>query len=286
MQNLSFKEKVNTSIESPIKTLNYKINGPIRSFSPHWHEETEIIIIIEGEMLVEIGNESKTVKAGDIIIANPNEIHTGFSGENGARYYVMQTNFNLISNGGYTSKKYIEPITKHQVGFKHFITNPEIFNSFKFVYETIDSNKSENTLLKYGLINYMVALLYENDCIVKRKPYNINNSIKEVADYIDNNYTQNISVKNISDKFGYSEAYFCRFFKKHLGITPSKYINNLRLLKAENLLLNSDKSVAQIASDCGFADIFYFSAVFKKQYGISPTKFKENRNIYLVEKIN
>ena len=277
MQNSPIKEIVNITIETPISWLNLKTSALIRSYSPHWHEETEILVILRGDMLVDIGNDSKMVKAGDVVISNANEIHTGISGKNGVDYYIMLINFNLVTNEGYLSKKYIEPIAKQHIGFKHFITDQKVFNVAKSMYETI--NTGNNNPLSYcGLIYYLVAVLYENGYAIKNKPQTNNKAINEVTDYINNNYIQKISVKEISDKFGYSEAYFCRFFKKHVGITPAKYINTLRLLQAKKLLLETDTSIAQIASNCGFADVFYFSSVFKKQYGISPTKFKENRD--------
>lgn len=280
MRNSPIRESVNVNIDSPVSTLLFGAKGSIRVFSPHWHEETEIIILLKGDIQVEIGDVSQTAHAGDIIISNANEIHSGFSGENGAEYYVFIINFNLISSENYACKKYIEPITKHLIGFEHFITDSELFNKAKFIFEVLNGENGKNPLMHCGLIYYLVALLYENNYTVKSKPQSNNKAIKEITEYIDTNYTQKITVKEISDKFGYSEAYFCRFFKKYLGISPVKYINALRLQHAEKLLLDTENSIGQIASDSGFADVFYFSAVFKKQYGMSPTKFRENRNLY------
>jgi len=91
-------------------------------------------------------------------------------------------------------------------------------------------------------------------------------------EYIDSNYTENLTVAQISKIAGLSEYHFFRLFKQMMGITPYQYIISARLKTAAQLL-KSDFSVSDVAISMGFADIFTFSKAFKKHFGISPTFF-------------
>jgi transcriptional regulator GlxA family with amidase domain len=91
-------------------------------------------------------------------------------------------------------------------------------------------------------------------------------------DYIDSNFTENLSIAHISQIAGLSEYHFFRLFKQMMGITPYKYILTVRLNTASKLL-KSDFAVSEVAIAMGFADIFTFSKAFKKHFGVSPSSF-------------
>jgi len=93
-------------------------------------------------------------------------------------------------------------------------------------------------------------------------------------DYIDSNFTENLSVAQISKIAGLSEYHFFRLFKQMMGITPYQYILAIRLNTAGKLL-KSDFAVSEVAIAMGFADIFTFSKAFKKQFGVAPSSFSK-----------
>jgi len=74
--------------------------------------------------------------------------------------------------------------------------------------------------------------------------------------------------------------YLRKLFQKEMGLTPLKYMTDLRMKKAKSMLLadwTREYSVAEVAAECGFSDALYFSRVFKKYYGCSPSEFAKNR---------
>ena len=76
--------------------------------------------------------------------------------------------------------------------------------------------------------------------------------------------------------------YLRKLFKKEMGVTPLEYMTNLRMKKAETLLVamwGRDYSVAEIGALCGYDDALYFSRVFKKYFGCSPTAFAKNAGL-------
>ena len=95
--------------------------------------------------------------------------------------------------------------------------------------------------------------------------------IQTAIDYIQENLSAEISLQDMSNRFSVSCEHFSRRFKKETGFGFCEYVNLLRMKKAETLLKQMENmSVAEVASECGFADSNYFSAKFKKMYNISP----------------
>ena len=98
--------------------------------------------------------------------------------------------------------------------------------------------------------------------------------------YIDEHYEQKIELEDIAKIGGYNVAYTSQFFKKQMGISFVEYVLRLRLREATLCLINTDAAVAQIASDCGFADVKAFNVAFKKHFHITPTEYrKQVKNI-------
>lgn len=99
--------------------------------------------------------------------------------------------------------------------------------------------------------------------------------ISQIFDYINANYTANISISELANRIGYSTARLIDLFKEYYGYTPKAYISFLKLKRAQHLLKKSDMTVGEISAECGFSDALYFSRFFKSQCGMTPTEFKK-----------
>ena len=100
--------------------------------------------------------------------------------------------------------------------------------------------------------------------------------IEQAVAYIRENFSSDISLSSLAEKFSVSPEHFSRLFKKETGLGFSKYLNSLRLQYAEQLLKNSEhQSITKVAEICGFEDSNYFSKKFKEVYGISPKKVQK-----------
>jgi two-component system response regulator YesN len=91
---------------------------------------------------------------------------------------------------------------------------------------------------------------------------------------IDENYMRDLSLASLAGLFCYSTAYVSRAFKREYGYGVTKYMTDVRMRKAADLLMYTDKKVAQIAEDVGFSDHIYFSKQFKKWSGTTPGAFR------------
>jgi AraC-like DNA-binding protein/ligand-binding sensor protein len=99
-------------------------------------------------------------------------------------------------------------------------------------------------------------------------------ALRKAENFIMENYTRKISLKEIADMAGLSPPYFSTIFKEEMGENLSKYLNRLRVEKASRLLLETDMSLSEIAACCCFEDQSWFSKIFKAFTGISPGKYR------------
>lgn len=97
---------------------------------------------------------------------------------------------------------------------------------------------------------------------------------KQVRNWLDMNFTSQITFKIFQDIFGHNEKYISTLFKAEFGISPIKYLGNLRLDMARKLIRNNpDLLLKDVAEMVGYTDAFYFSRVFKSHEGISPSQY-------------
>jgi AraC-like DNA-binding protein/ligand-binding sensor protein len=99
-------------------------------------------------------------------------------------------------------------------------------------------------------------------------------ALRKAERFIWDNYTRKISLQEISAAAGLSAPYFSTIFKEEMGENLSSYLNRLRVEKARHMLAETDFTLNEIASACGFEDQSWFSKIFKSFTGISPGKYR------------
>jgi YesN/AraC family two-component response regulator len=94
--------------------------------------------------------------------------------------------------------------------------------------------------------------------------------------YVKDNYTNNISLDDLSREFGYNRNYICNMFSKYLNTSFSKYVTKLRMEKAVDLLNDNLLMKKEIANKLGYKDYYHFYKVFKEYFGYAPGKHNSN----------
>ena len=103
-----------------------------------------------------------------------------------------------------------------------------------------------------------------------------NNTIRESITYINEHYTEKLSLDEVAAQTGFSKEYFCRFFKQHMGITFLRYLNEVRISHAGRLLTTTDLSVSEVMNQSGFTNQTIFNRLFKELYGVTPREIRNN----------
>ena len=115
----------------------------------------------------------------------------------------------------------------------------------------------------------------------ERKRENVKNfdeqtTIKYLREYVENNYTFYISMKELAEDMGYSDAYFSKLFKQYFNQNFTAYLTEYRIKKAKELLTDTNNSIKDISRMVGYEDSNYFAKIFKRIVGEIPSKFREN----------
>lgn len=100
------------------------------------------------------------------------------------------------------------------------------------------------------------------------------NLLHWVRSYLSIHMSENLTVQDMADRANLSVSRFNEVFKHEFGVTPRQFLIDMRISHAKELLLTTTLSVDNIASYCGFSDIYHFSKIFKRRVGISPTSFR------------
>ena len=119
--------------------------------------------------------------------------------------------------------------------------------------------------------------LYKIDNELRKKQLNYINLLSKVNTFIDEHYTEAITLKDICHNCNMSEYYFAHMFKKVTNSTFVNYLTAYRLEKALPLLLHSDKKIIDIALECGFFNTRSFNRVFQKFYSTTPSEYRKNK---------
>lgn len=129
---------------------------------------------------------------------------------------------------------------------------------------------SDKEILRNKVVGRLDEIVTNKNNFSQYSPI-INRAIK----YINNNYNKDINIKEFCLEVNINPTYFGRKFNLELGCTFSYYLNRVRSDKARELIINTDKKIADISLEVGYLDISHFYKIFKKNFGVSPAKLRE-----------
>ena len=100
-------------------------------------------------------------------------------------------------------------------------------------------------------------------------------SVKLAMHYLQEHYMDTIDIGQLADQLGFNSAYLTRLFSKYAGVTPLKYLTNIRIKEARRLLADTSLPISEIGERVGYPDQFHFSKTFRKAAGVNPSAFRK-----------
>jgi len=233
-------------------------------------QEYQINYITEGSGTFETSEGKFQVVPGSILILRPgvwhrykpdpstgwNEHYIGFNGE-----FCR----NLFNEGFFQQNK---PVV--YVGFQESLL--QIF------LEIIQLVKDEKTGHQQVCAANSILALSKILSVVRNQEFagkNIERTIRKACMYFRENLNTNVNIEQLAKELNVGYSYFRQMFRKYTGISPTQYHLSLRIQKAKDLLVSTDRSFKEIAIDLGFESYFYFSRIFKDKTGKSPMEFRK-----------
>lgn len=260
-----------------LKTIPIGTNSSTRGV--HFHKAIELVRVHEGEIVCCIENDDLILSKDDIILINSSTMHRLMSSSRATVTY-MQINLEKYTEQTNAYGSYLDKFIKNNNAEKFAIVHGQSELSSIF-----DNIKKEFEEKKFCYNEYIKAHIYALVAFMRRN-YLLSDvsslcdsgrlaEIAPVVEHINNNYHAKLSLDELAAIIKSDRFRLCRLFKAATNATLFEYINFVRLLSAEEMLLQSQKSISEIAFECGFASIQYFNRVFKESRGYTPGVFKK-----------
>ncbi|MCX0389088.1 AraC family transcriptional regulator [Clostridium perfringens] len=154
---------------------------------------------------------------------------------------------------------------------------PQIILNMCEISKTYNPSRSDDILLLKELYSLLYALIEEFPKPFEYKDKELHKYIQDALNFINSNYMHSITVKEIADYVNLSRSYLYKMFIKNLGISPQRYLINLRMYKATLLLKGTKLPIGEVASSVGYSDSLLFSKTFSKHFSMSPLNYRNNQ---------
>ncbi|MBR3875539.1 MAG: helix-turn-helix transcriptional regulator [Clostridia bacterium] len=263
--------------------MEQKINGKIENYyfskaidrrysesTQHYHPHFEIYYMKDGSCRYFIDDRSFDVEAGDVIFIPKGIIHR--------TNYTTASHSRLLIN--FTDEFIPQNVIENLMESRYLYRSREIAKNIEELFNKIEREYTNPDKYTRDLLCCHTAeMLY----LIARHPGTVeeattgNELIDSIVKYIKHNYMSDIKLSSVAKMKSVSPEHLSRTFKSCTGLGFNEYVTLLRLKKAEEMIKTEpDKTISDIAYECGFNDGNYFSYKFKKMYGISPIKARNS----------
>jgi AraC-like DNA-binding protein/mannose-6-phosphate isomerase-like protein (cupin superfamily) len=270
------KEIRSVYLDTDLNIEAYSLKGIVQKFPNHFHDYYVIGFIESGKRHLSCKNKSYDIGPGDLTIFNPKDNHTCEQIDNWPLdYRCINIKLDVMKKVAYeiTNKEY-EPYFTENVLF-----NSDLINSLGELHRMIV--REEKEFKKEEIFFFVMEQLISeySDCSRVINLQESNMQINAICEFLEDNYTRNITLNELSVLTGISKYHLLRSFTKQKGISPYSYLEAIRINEAKKFL-EKGFSPLEVALKTGFTDQSHFTNFFKKFIGITP---KQYMKIFLVK---
>ena len=245
-----------------------KCENSIHSCKEHFHDEISIGLVENGKCITEMQSGKYQILENTILIIPKNTVHKC------TPYNYKNWNFRMI----YINEDWFKTVFNKEnmnIKFSYMKLNKAQFQNAYKLFISIENNIM-NIENETKLINYISFLESNRDKNWDKQITKDTNLAKVVGikKYIDKNYLHNLTLKDLAEIGHMSKYSIVRQFENCYGMSPHKYITNLRINYAKKLIRNNE-DFADIALETGFYDQSHFTKYFKDYTGVTPGAYKQ-----------
>jgi AraC-like DNA-binding protein len=269
-------EIITSNIRLPVYFDIYKSYNQL--IPSHWHNHLEVLYILQGTTHIVRNDEKYTLNTNELFVVNSGDIHLTRSPGN-VEVLLLQIPYELLNHSipEYKTIRFREYFPQSQLSAdSEFQKMIHYLLAMKMLYE---QGEDGYQLLFTSNLHLFLHTLYRQyatrqNLIEKNKAAKHLSRLKEVIDYVEQNYMEPVSVKKAASLVALNPEYFCRSFKKYTGFTFMEYVNLVRLTHIHRDILDSDDSITSIQERHGFTNYKVFNRMFKESFGCTPSKLR------------
>ena len=270
----------------PNVPIQFEFRNPQSPFPLHIHDFHEIVLVYSGKATHLTPAGDHDIHGGYFLNIKPGQAH----GYKNIRNLVLM---NVLIKPiffqddlfGLGSLPAFDTLFSQEAD-KEMIKSPILYDKLEYgifnrARELVEDANAELTGRNAGyramvvcLIQELIIMLIRNLSGIKETMPGFAQSISTLLNYVKQNYRSPLCMSDLTGFSGMSDSHVLRVFNKYQGCSPFKYINRLRLESASDMLIQTDKSITDIALDLGYNDSNYFTRMFRKHKGLSPREFR------------
>lgn len=272
MPGVLFEQKNSAAPSYPyIDSVRRNLSNP-----PHYHTETEIVVVISGSVTVYCASGNIITEEGDIAVIMPGEIHS-YSSETENKVYVIKLYCkNTTEDIELWKYRFSGNILKHGTEL-----NEKLRRHIDDMVREDRSNTLGASFAVNSHANMIISLILRSkycekqDSDARRRNEATLDLLEKVKNYIKHHFSDQITLEAIAAHCNMSKFYFAHTFKEAMGVTFFDYLNSIRIDTAMRFLVDTDKSVTEVSHRSGFSNTRMFNRIFKAKLGVSPRDYRK-----------
>lgn len=241
---------------------------------PHAHSHTELFYIVGGDGQFRIDGRLFPVRAHQLVVVNPNILHTEVSYEaHPLEYIVLGIEGLELTTPGSDEARYC---------IYSFPENNEVLVCMQTILREMQECRPEYQTVCLACMDIiMVQLMRGTSVSVTQAPARspVNQQCAAVRYYIEQHYKEPITLDTLAERVSINKFYIAHAFKREYGVSPINFLIACRIREGKRLLAETDLSLSQIAAVLGFSSPSYFSQRFRHAEGVSPTEYRKTNQV-------
>lgn len=238
---------------------------------PHIHNHTELFFILGGKGQFLIDDQLYPVDVNNLVIINPNVIHTEVSLNAQPLEYIVlgiegvELVTSEVSNGQFSILDHYESM--------------DISSCLRNILREMEQKNTGHEDVCQAYMEILIIRLMRNTALTvstDAQAVSGNRQCAAVKRYIDLHFKEPLTLEQLAQESHINKYYLSHSFKQEYGISPINYMINRRIEESKYLLAETDLSLSQIAQLLGFSSLSYFSQVFRRTQSLTPMEYRKN----------
>ncbi len=261
--------------------MKYYTNIPI-IYPVHWHSAIELIYILNGNARIMIEGKDYPLTAEEFAVIDSNQMH---------RFKYLRESMMIVMHFSRSSMKNFVPLlekyhfhytkeTLEKAQLKPYLKVCDLLRGLPplYIMQPIDYKIKCHAIAMevfFELLNHFAS---QEESVQKTEKSEILNRLEKITDYIEEHHAEQLSLGQIASHFFLSREYFSRFFKKNMGVTFIRYLNQVRLMHIYQDICNTATGIMELGELHGFNNYKLFNKMFHEIYGCAPRDIRRDNN--------
>ncbi len=242
----------------------------------HFHLCYEMIVVIEGHILLRIDQKECSLSAGELALIGAFEEHEISVLSDTYRRYIL-TFDPLPFERAIDDPRLVSVFKNRSESFDHRFLIPAQGETLlkNMIDEPRDGDAFSSSLTTGWIKEFLIRLYRQNKARFPSVAKTLSPEILTVQEYIDLHYSEEIKIAALSNRFHLNPCYLSHAFKALTGYSPKRYLLLTRLSRAKELLTHTNLSVSEISLRCGFPNSSNFIRAFRQELHITPNQYRK-----------